>query len=185
MNARQWWREERYSRLFFPWDKICISFIATFCALLWNMLGSKEAENSLGEHPHTWAQFFLCDWGDPTQVTGTYLSQLPTSEDHGWEALCLHLIALVFATNLTALCTPEPGIYHLTSVFNIYRVSTLGMTLLFHNCDPRENQGLHMLCPHCQKCFPFNFLGNLSMGLFLLVKVDLKIVSQSSESMDT
>lgn len=34
-------------------------------------------------------------------------------------------------------------------------------------------------------CLPSNFLGNLSMGLFLLVKVDLKIVSQSSESMDT
>ena len=105
---------------------------------------------------------YLCDWGDPTQVTGTYLSQLPTSEDHGWEALCLHLIALDFASQLTVLCTPEPGIYHLTSVFIIYRVCTLAMTPLFHNCDPRENQGLHMLCPHCLKCFPFIFLGNLS-----------------------
>ena len=44
----------------------------------------------------------------------------------------------------------------------IYRFSTLGMTPLFYNCDPRENQGLHMLCPHCLKCFPFIFLGNLS-----------------------
>ena len=108
------------------------------------------------------SSLYLCDWGDPTQVTGTHLPQLPTSEDHRWEALCFHLFTLDFASHLIALSTPEPGIYHLTSVFIIYWVSTFGMTLLFHNCDPRGNQSFHMLCPHCLKCFSFIFLENLS-----------------------
>ena len=121
-----------------------------------------EKPSQSGRASPTWAQLFLCDWGDPTQLTRTYLPQLPTSGDHRGEALYLHLIDFDFASHQTALCTPETGIYHLSSVFIIYRVSTLAMTSLFHNCDPRENQGLHMLCPPCLKCFPFIFLWNLS-----------------------
>ena len=121
-------------------------------------MGNEEAKPAWESIPIPEHNFFFVIEGGPTQVTGTHLPQIPRSGDHRGEAVYLHLIALDFVRHLTALCTPEPGIYHLTSVFIIYRVSTLAMTSLFHNCDPRENQGLHMLCPHCLKCFPFIFL---------------------------
>ena len=125
------------------------------------MMGNEEAKPAWESIPIPEHNFFFVIEGIPHRYLG-HLPQLPTSGDHRGEALYLHLIDFDFASHQTALCTPETGIYHLSSVFIIYRVSTLAMTSLFHNCDPRENQGLHMLCPPCLKCFPFIFLWNLS-----------------------
>ena len=86
-------------------------------------------------------------------VIGAQLPQLPTNGYPRWEAPCLQLISLDFSGHMTALCIPEPGIYHLTSVFVICRVSILGKTPFLHNCYPSENQGLHILCLHFLKCF--------------------------------
>ena len=126
------------------------------------MEGKEEVEASLVEHPSTWAQFLSLWLRRSRQVTGAHLPQLPTNGDHSWKAACLHIISLDFAGHPIALYKPEPAIYHLTTVFVICRDFVLGMAPFLYKCDTSKKQGLHMLCPHCLKCFPFIFLGNLS-----------------------
>jgi hypothetical protein len=103
------------------------------------------------------------NWGKPTSACNKWGSQVE-------KETCLHIISLDFAGHLIALCKPVPAIYHLTTVFVIWRDFILGMTPFLCKCDTSKKQGLHMLCPHCLKHFFSTYLGNLSPKYSVCIK---------------